>query len=290
MNRLLSKIVFTVLLITVGSFVSREIRAQIVQDSVPELMNIDVVEHLGDKLPLNLAFTDEQGQAVTLGQYFGEGQPVILYLGYYECPMLCNLVFNGISAGVAELGWTPGEKYQIVSVSIDPDESSELAGAKKANYIKALGMPGAENGWHFLVGGKKQSEALATAVGFKYYFVADRNEWAHPAVVYLISPEGNISRYLYGIKFSGRDLKLGLLEASEGKIGTTIDRIILYCFHYDPEAKGYVLFAQNVMKLGGLATVIIMAFFLGSLWLKDQLKSPQSTKEGFDNQVTTTRI
>ncbi|HEX2896700.1 MAG TPA: SCO family protein, partial [candidate division Zixibacteria bacterium] len=238
----------------------------------PELLSIDIVENLGDKLPLDLQFTDDQGRAVSLSEYFGQDKPVLLSLGYYECPMLCNLVFNGISSGIKELGWVPGENYEVVSVSIDPTENSELAAAKKANYIKALELPGAENGWHFLVGDKSQSEALAKAVGFKYYYVEERDEYAHPAAVYLISPDGTISRYLYGIQYTGRNLKLGLVEASEGKVGSTIDRIILYCFHYDPEAKSYVLFAQNIMKLGGAATVALMSLFIGTLWVKDHLR------------------
>lgn len=256
------------------------VSAQLVRDSVPELLNIDIVEHLGEKLLLELQFTDDQGKTVSLGDYFGQDKPVLLSLGYYECPMLCNLVFNGISSGVKELGWKPGENFEMVSVSIDPTETSELAAAKKANYIKALEIPGAENGWHFLVGDKTQSEALANAVGFKFYYVEERDEYAHPAAVYLISPDGNISRYLYGIQYTGRNLKLGLVEASEGKVGSTIDRIILYCFHYDPDAKSYVLFAQNVMKLGGVATVALMSLFIGTLWMKDHLKSssPSATE------------
>src|SRR3990172_9854132 len=126
--------------------------AQVVRDSVSELMNIDIVEHLGDKLPLDLQFVDDRGQPVMLGDYFGKDKPVLLTLGYYECPMLCNLVFNGVSDGIKQLGWLPGEKYEIISVSIDSTETSELAAAKKANYIKAMEMPGAEKGWHFLVG------------------------------------------------------------------------------------------------------------------------------------------
>ncbi|MGH8015247.1 MAG: SCO family protein [Candidatus Zixiibacteriota bacterium] len=253
-------------------------------------MNIDIIEHLGDKLPLELQFTDDMGSIVTLGEYFGKEKPVLLSLGYYECPMLCNLVFNGISTGVKELGWTPGENFEIVSISIDPTETSALASAKKANYIKSVEIQGAENGWHFLVGEKSQSEALANAVGFKFYYVDERDEFAHAAAVYLISPDGTISRYLYGIQYTGRDLKLGLLEASEGKIGTTIDRIILYCFHYDPEAKSYVLFAQNIMKLGGLATVVVMSLFLGTLWIKDHMNSGSKIKGKADKLNVSERV
>ena len=246
--------------------------AQVVRDSVPELMNIDIVEHLGDKLPLDLQFVDDRGQPVMLGDYFGKDKPVLLTLGYYECPMLCNLVFNGVSDGIKQLGWLPGEKYEIISVSIDSTETAELAAAKKANYIKAMEMPGAEKGWHFLVGNQSQAKTLADAIGFKYYYVTERDEFAHAAAAYLISPEGVITRYLYGIQYTGRDLKLGLLEASDGKIGTTLDRIILYCFHYDSEANGYVLMAQNVMKLGGLVSVVLLGVFVGTLWIIDRRK------------------
>ena len=263
-------------------------QAQIVRDSVPELINIDIVEHLGDTLPLNLSFIDDHGDSVKLGDYFGHGKPILLTLGYFQCPMLCNLVFNGVSDGIKEVGWTPGEKFEVVSVSINPKETKDLAQLKKANYIKSLGIPSAENGWHFLVGEKSQSEALAQAIGFKYYFVPDRGEYAHPAAAYIISPNGVITRYLYGIHYSGSNLKLGLLEASEGKIGSTVDRIILYCFHYDPDAKGYVLFAQNVMKLGGLATVVALSIFLGTLWIKDQLRPEDKSPDADTQQVAKT--
>jgi len=291
MNNFTQKIKVTAVFLLFSSFlfVNGTVEAQVVQDSVPELMKIDIIEHLGDTLPLNLDFTDDQGRSVRLADYFGKDRPVLLTLGYFECPMLCNLVFNGVSDGIKELGWTPGEKFEVISVSIDHTETPALARAKKENYIKALERPGAAQGWHFLVGDKTQSEKLAEAIGFKYYYVSERDEFAHAAAAYVISPNGVISRYLYGIKYSARDLKLGLLEASEGKIGSTIDRIILYCFHYDPEAKSYVLFAQNVMKLGGLATLVMMGLLLGSMWLKDQLKPSVRVKDNLEKQITNTR-
>ncbi len=284
------KICLALLFFCAFLLVSRASQAQVVLDSVPELMNIDIIEHLSDTIPLNLQFTDDRGQSVRLADYFDKDKPVLLTLGYFECPMLCNLVFNGVSDGLKELGWTPGEKFEVISVSIDHAETPELAGAKKANYIKSLEMPGAELGWHFLVGDKTQSEELAAAIGFKYYYVSERDEFAHAAAVYLISPDGVISRYLYGIKYSGRDLKLGLLEASEGKIGSTLDRFILYCFHYDPEAKSYVLFARNIMKLSGLVTIIVMGLFLGSMWMKNKVKQPVRVQDELEKQITNTRV
>jgi protein SCO1/2 len=244
--------------------------AQVVLDSVPELQGIDVVEHLGAYIPLDLEFTDDAGRTVKLSKYFDGEKPVLLILAYYECPMLCNLVLNGVAEAVAKLSWQPGEKFRIVTVSIDPLETYELAAAKKKNYLEKLGMPGADTGWVFLVGEESQSRALADAVGFQYYYVEDKDIYAHAAVVFLLAGDGKITRYLYGIEFPERDLRLGLLEASEGKIGNTIDRILLYCYHYDPDSKGYVVFAQNVMRLGGIVTVLLLVIFLTLLWLRER--------------------
>ena len=270
----------------VGLFVCPVAGAQVVRDSVAELMGIDIIEHLGDSLPLNLSFVDDNGNKVTLSDYFKGDKPVLLTLGYYECPMLCNLVFNGVSEGIKELGWVPGEKYEVVSVSIDPLETFELAADKKANYIKHLEMPEAAAGWHFLVTESENAKTLADAIGFEYYYVEDRDEYAHAAAAYLISPEGVISRYLYGIQYTGINLKLGLLEASEGKIGSTMDKILLYCFRYDPDAKGYVLFAQNAMKVGGVATVFLIALLVGSLYLKERLRAKGKTAAVKNNKTT----
>lgn len=268
-------------------FVCPAAGAQVVRDSVVELMGIDIIEHLGDSLPLNLSFVDDKGNQVTLSDYFKGDKPVLLTLGYYECPMLCNLVFNGVSEGIKELGWVPGEKYEVVSISIDPLETFELAAAKKANYIKNLEMPEAAAGWHFLVTGSENAKTLADAIGFEYYYVEDRDEYAHAAAAYLISPEGVISRYLYGIQYTGTNLKLGLLEASEGKIGSTLDRILLYCYRYDPDAKGYVLFAQNAMRVGGVATIFLIALLVGSLYLKERLRAKSKTAAALKNNKTT---
>ena len=267
----------------VGLFVCPVAGAQVVRDSVAELMGIDIIEHLGDSLPLNLSFVDDNGIKVTLSDYFKGDKPVLLTLGYYECPMLCNLVFNGVSEGIKELGWVPGEKYQVISVSIDPLETAELAANKKANYIKFLEMPGASTGWHFLVTESENAKTLADAIGFEYYYVEDRDEYAHAAAAYLISPDGVISRYLYGIQYTGINLKLGLLEASEGKIGSTMDKILLYCYRYDPDAKGYVLFAQNAMKVGGVVTVVLIALLVGSLFIRERLKAPGEVAAALEN-------
>lgn len=261
-------IAFVLLALLTGSQVS----GQVVLEEQKDLKRIDVVEHLGEKIPLDLQFTDDHGDPVVLSQYFGQGKPVLLILGYYQCPMLCNLVFNGVTDGVNQMEWVPGEQFQIVTVSIDHDEHYELAAAKKENYLKEFKKPVDQSAWSFLVGDQSQSEALANALGFKYFYDANRDEYAHPAVVFVLSEDGTISRYLYGAQFKGGDLKLSLLEASEGKIGTTIDRIILYCFHYDPDAGSYVVVAGNVMKLGGLVTLVVIGSLLLLLWRGEKRK------------------
>lgn len=244
--------------------------AQLVRENPAELQKIDVVEHLGERIPLDLMFTDESGRSVRLGGYFAPERPVILVMGYYRCPMLCNLVFNGLADGVEQLSWRLGEQFTIITVSIDSSETPELAAAKKANYTQFMHGVDSLAGWHFLTGKASRSRALADAVGFEYRWDDDSKQWAHPAVVMLLSPDGVITRYLYGIEFPERDLRLGLLEASEGRIGTTIDRIILYCYHYDPQAGGYVVLAENVMRLGGVVTVVLLGGLLVILWRRER--------------------
>ncbi len=251
-------------------FSAANLSAQAVRDDISELQRMDVVEHLDAQIPFDLSFTDDSGKAVKIGDYFNQGKPVILNMAYYTCPMLCNLVMNGVAQGVKQLDLLPGRDFQIVTVSIDPRDSVSLAAAKRANYLKSIGKPGIDPGWRFLVGAADQSKALADALGFEYYYDNDKEQYAHPAVIFILTPDGHISRYLYGIEFKKNDLRLALLEASKGKIGNTIDRIILYCYHYDPEAKGYVLFAANVMKLGGLATLVVLAAVLGFFWIKER--------------------
>jgi protein SCO1 len=193
---------------------------------------------------------------------------------------------NGVSQGVKQLAWLPGKEFQIVSVSIDPTETPVLAAAKKSNYLQDIGKPGINNGWDFLTGPAEQSKQLADAVGFKYYYDEKIDEYAHPAMLTILTEDGTISRYLYGIEYSENDLRLSLLEASQGKIGSTIDRIVLYCYHFDPDAGGYVVFAGNIMRIGGVFTLVVMVILLALLWIKEKRKklalqvSHQETKGG----------
>ncbi len=262
----MSKIVFLCILWLVISTAY----AQVVLNNPKQLQGIDVEEHLGALLPKDLEFIDEHGQTVKLGDYFDGRRPVLLTLAYYRCPMLCGLMLNGVCNSAKALDLVPGKDYRILTVSIDPRETAELAMAKKTRYVEQFGKAGIEEGWSFLVGSSQNSKALADALGFKYFYDAKRDEYAHPAVSYLISPEGKIVRYLYGMDYKRFDLKMGLIEASQGKVGTTIDRIILSCFHYDPKEGSYVLFAQNLMRLGGFLIVIVLASVIWWLFAQER--------------------
>jgi protein SCO1/2 len=260
-------------LTTILFFLPSRSSSQIALDNAPDLKNIDVEEHLGEKIPLDLQFINETGDTIRLGDYFKSGRPVLLTLAYYRCPMLCGLVIKGLSNGIKELAYLPGKEFQVVTVSINPEESFTLAAAKKKNVLNSIEKSFLPEGWTFLTGPEKSSKKLAEAVGFKYYYVEERKEYAHPAVSFIITDEGIISRYLYGIEYKETDLRLALLEASKGEIGTTLDKIILYCYHYDPDSGAYVLFAGNLMRIGGVITVLILGLMLLILWRKDILFS-----------------
>lgn len=244
--------------------------AQVIQDQDDQLRKINVVEHLGDNIPLDLTFTTSSGETVILDHFFHHGKPVLLAFYYTNCPMLCSLVLSGLVKGVDELGWTPGDKFQMLAVSMDPKETPQTAAATRDHYADMLKQGVAQSGWEFLISPENHTKTVAAALGFEYFHLPERNQYAHPAVVFILTETGKISRYLYGIDFPGRDLRLGLLEASQGRIGNTIDRIILYCYHYDPNAKGYVIWAANVMKLGGGASLLVLGLFLGMLWRNER--------------------
>jgi protein SCO1/2 len=198
-------------------------------------------------------------------------------MAYYTCPMLCTLVLNGVATGLHNLDLEPGKDFQVLTISIDTSETVELAKAKKENLLTVLGKAGGDSGWRFFVGEESQIRSLADTLGFHYYYDKKLKQFAHPAVVMVLTPDGRISRYLYGVEFKKQDLKLALMEASEGKLGTTIDRIILYCYHYNPDAKGYVLFAANLMKLGGVLTIIFIGLMLFIFWRREIKKKPIHT-------------
>jgi protein SCO1/2 len=245
------------------------VQSQVVMENTPELQKIDVIEHYGEQIPLDLSFINANNEAVRLQSFFGSGKPVLITLAYYECPMLCTFVLNGISKAVGEVAFAPGKDYQIITISIDPTETAVLAEGKKKNQVAATGKMIDNNGWEFLVGEQPDIEKLADALGFKYYYDEERDEYAHPAVSFILTEQGIISRYLYGFEHKEQDLRFALMEASQGKIGNTLDKILLFCYHYDPDAKGYVVFAGNVMRAGGVITVLIIGTVLIFFWRRE---------------------
>lgn len=235
-----------------------------------ELDQVGVTEHLNQQVDLNLTFIAEDGYPHALKEYFHSGRPVVLNLVYYTCKMLCNIVLNAQVQSLRKIDWTPGEQYEIVTVSIDPAENFQLAREKKASYLESYGRPAP--GWHFLADNGGNVRQLARQVGFGYKFDEGTAQYAHPAVVFILTPEGKMSRYLYGVQFKPLDVRLALTEAAQGKFGVT-ERILLFCFHYDPAAKGYVPFAQNIMKSSGVLTILVMGFFLYRFWRRERIRA-----------------
>lgn len=241
------------------------------EESLPtELEGITVTEHLGDHVDGQQTFTDHEGRAVRIGDFFDGTRPVMLTLNYYRCTTLCNIQLNQLKDGLRALGWKPGEKFRIVTVSIDHREGAALGRGKRATYVEALGM--GEVDWTFLVGSEKNVRKLADEVGFGFRYDPERDQFAHPAVVTFLSPDAKISRYLYGLEYSPWDLRFALLESAEGRVGSVTDRVILSCFHYDPTTKQYGPFAFGIMRLGGVLTILMLGGFLLAMWRRERTK------------------
>ncbi|PYS33828.1 MAG: SCO family protein [Acidobacteria bacterium] len=225
------------------------------------LTEIGVDQKLNEVLPLDLGFKDESGTDVQLRDFF-QGKPVVLSLVYFECPMLCSMTLNGLVKGMRPLALSIGDEFEVVTVSFDANEKPELAAAKKNVYVKDYGRPGAASGWHFLTGSKESIQRLTEAVGYRYKWDEYTKQWAHASAIVVLTPGGRVSQYLYGIEFSSRDLRLGLVQASQHKIGTIVDRILLYCYHYNPATGKYGLVIMNTVRAASLATVFILAVFI----------------------------
>ena len=249
--------------------VSTPLRAQRLADQTPqELEGVGVTENLGAQIDLDLQFTAEDGYQKPLRTYFAKGRPVLLNLVYYTCPMLCNLVLNAQTEAIRKISWTPGNEYEIVTISIDPTENYGIARNKKAAYLASFDREAP--GWHFLTDYNGSTARLSKQVGFSYKLDQSTGQYAHPAVVFVLTPDGRVSRYLYGVNYKTLDIRLALAEAAEGKMGISVEKFLLYCFHYDPEAKSYTLFARNLMRFGGLAVLLIFGFVLYRLWRRER--------------------
>lgn len=240
-----------------------------INQKLRELEDVGVDEKLGTVVDGSLEFVGENGRPVPLSRYLNQGRPVILNFVYYSCPMLCSMVLNGVTASLRDMTWTPGKEYEVVTISFDPKETHELAAAKKQAVLASFDRPAP--GWHFLADNNDSAKKLASQVGYKYRWDKSRSQYAHTAALILLTPDGKVARYLYGIKYKAFDLRLGLTEAAQGRMqGTKMEQMLLYCFQYDANARSYVMTARNIMRAGGAMTVLVLGFTLMRLWRRDR--------------------
>lgn len=241
---------------------------QVIEEKPDGIQGVGVDEKLGGQVPMDLKFRDSDGKVVKLGEIIEGDRPVLLSLNYSSCPMLCRVQLNGLVDGLKQMEWTAGSQYRVISVSIDPLETPVQAKLTKQRYLQDYERAGAGSGFRFLTGPEENIRKLADAVGFRYKYVEDRQEYAHTAAVMVCSPKGIVSRYLYGVLFDPQTVRLSLVEAAEGKVGSTVDRILLFCFHYDETTGRYGPVARRIMTAGGFVTVVAMAIGLLPFWLR----------------------
>ena len=227
----------------------------------PGLKNVGIEQHLNEQIPPELSFHDENGKAVRLGDYFGR-KPMILNLVYYQCPMLCGEVLSGLESALRVLKFDVGNQFDVLTVSFDPRESPAMATAKKAEFLKRYGRPGATQGWHFLTGPQQSIDALTKAAGFQYEYDPKSGQFAHTTAIMVLTPEGRIAQYYYGVEYAPKDLRLGLIQASQNKIGNIVDQVLLYCYHYDPATGKYGAVVMRILRLAGAATILTLGLFM----------------------------
>lgn len=238
------------------------------------LQTVGIEQKLGAQLPLDSEFKDENGNPVKLGEYFGKGKPVILALVYYECPMLCNEVLNGLTGSLKGISFDAGKDFDVVAISFDAreNEKPELAKNKKAGYLERYGRAGTENGWHFLTGTQNSIDAVTKAVGYNYVFDEKTNQFAHAGGIMIATPEGKMSRYFYGIDYLPRQLKLGIMDSAKDNIGNPAEQLLLYCYHYDPASGKYGLSILRVIRIAGAATILGIVGMMLVFWRKNKKK------------------
>jgi len=254
------------------------------------LSKVTITQHLNEQLPLNLAFTDDTGRQVPLASYFGK-KPAILALVYYRCPMLCSEELDGLTSALLMVDEKPGRDFNIIVVSIDPSEGPALAAAKKRSYVKRYGDPQTADGWHFLTGTEPNIDALTKAVGFGYVRIPGPDgkltQFAHASAIQIVTPEGKLSQYYMGVEYSPKDLRLGLAEASNNRIGSPVDNILTYCYHYDPTANKHTLIIARVVQAGGLITMLSLGSFMFVMFRRDVR---QAHPEGEPNKDTESKV
>jgi protein SCO1/2 len=243
------------------------------------LKNVGIEQRLDAQIPLGLKFRDEAGREVKLGDYFGK-KPVVLSMVYYECPMLCGEVLNGEASVFSTLRFDVGKEFEVVTVSFDPTEGPDLARGKKRTYVERYGREGADQGWHFLTGPQESIAALTKAVGFNYAWDPELKQFAHAAAIMVVKPDGKIAQYFYGVEYSPKDLRFGIIQASQGKVGTVVDQVLLYCYHYDPRTGKYGAVVSRVLKVAGGLTVLILGGFLIIMFRLEPQQNRSGRAEG----------
>lgn len=246
-------------------------------EKAKELEGVGIAERVGTQLDLNWTFKNELGESVRLGQFFDGKTPIIFSPVYYSCPGLCNFHLNGLVEGLKNLDWSVGQNFKVIAMSFDSRENSDLAAAKKASYMKIYDRPGTEAGFSFLTADEETVKAVTSAIGFNYKWNEEQKEWAHASAAVVVSPEGKINRYLPGIIFEAKDIRLAINEATAGKAGGLVDRLVLYCFQYNPHQSKYTLYAFNIMKLAGALMVLILIIWLVPVWIRNR-RSQQSVR------------
>lgn len=255
-----------------------------------EFEDVRIDEKLGETIPLDLTFRNEKGEAVSLGQYFDGDRPVMLTLNYYDCPMLCPMMLDQYTRTLKGIAWTPGDEFEAVTVSFDPDETPQMARQQKQGYVEALNKPGAGKGWHFLTGDQASIEALTDAVGYHFKKVEGKDEYAHPTAVIFLSGNGTITRYIYGLEIPPTDTRQALVEASNGTVGNVMDQIKLYCYQFDPNANSYTADAFAIMRIGGVLITFLLGGALVYFWRRERSSLEQNSfdermEEGLDEYV-----
>ena len=275
---------FVVLATSIGVFSTPLVAGPTFADEkLDALEGVGITEHLDAQLPLDVTFKDEAGYDVVLGQYFNNEKPIIITLNYYRCPMLCSLTLNGLTAGLEEMDWTLGDEFEVITLSINPDEKPPLAKKNKEGYLGHYSREGAEKGWHFLTGEQENITKLADALGFGYVFDPNTGEFHHTASIIFVTPDGRISKYMNDVQFKGQDLRFALIEASEGRIGTFLDTLLLFnCFQYDPDSNSYSPAAWKLMRTGGVLMLVVLGIGLSVLGFSssDRLKKSQKNPDG----------
>lgn len=270
------KYILVCILLAVTVVAPQRVDAQLDERLAATLEQSGVVEHLGEFLPLDVTFANESGDSVAIGDYFRSGKPVLLSFAYHECPMLCSIVLDGLAKTISKMEWLPGDEFEVVTISIAANETANLARRQKERFVAQTGRDGVGDGWHFLTGSEANIERMANAAGFKFKWIERAEQFVHPAVLIFAGPDGKITRYLYGIEYPPRDVRTALVEASEGKIGTTLDRLILFCYQFDSTVSGYVLQATKLMRLGGALMIgALIALFVG-LRRRERRKTSES--------------